>query len=269
MRRFAGMMVAFCLLLAGCAASPVPAQPYLDDLEAVLSVRAKISARYAGALEAVLTYARAPTPETLEEARAACVSAMEEIAGEAEIESALTEEQRTAMAELGMDQADYATPFRMQEYEKAARLQNLADLLSCLNEEPPDGELAACLAEMNLDYEGYDWQIEVAAVNILLAQVPEEELGEFRETFLPGLAALGGETLEWETDRDILEERAEAVFGRLEERIEAFARETGERYLQLLSKQRDLAEELEAAGMDGKEAEGLAREIGRLEEAAK
>lgn len=265
-RHLACAITAICLLLTSCTASPVPVQPYLDDLEEVLTLRAEISASYTSALKTVLEYTRAPSSETLAKARTTCVSALEEIVGVKIIESALTDEQRTAMAELGMDQADYSTPFLMQEYEKTIRLQDLSDLLGCLNEDPPFDDLAASLAEDKLFFERCDWQIEVAAVNILLADIPEERLGAFRDTFLPELAALSGEALSWETDRDVLEARAGAVFGRMEASIELTARETGELYLEMLSRQQDLQQELEAAGVDPERAEQLAGQVKRLEE---
>lgn len=265
MKRLTGIVAVFCLLLTGCATPTVSAQPYLDDLEQVLTLRATISTQYTDAMKTVLDYTRTPMPETLTEARMACVFAMEEIASIKEVESALTDDQRKAMAELGMNQADYTTPFRMQEYEKAVRLQNLSYLLYCLNEEPPFIDLAASLTEMNLAYENYDWQIEIAAVNILLADIPENALGTFRETFLPDLAALGGEDLKWETDRDVLEARADSVFDQIEVLIESLAQETGELYLQLLSEERDLQQELETAGVDLEDAEHLVSEIARLE----
>lgn len=265
MERLICMIAASCLLLAGCTASAVPVQPYLDDLEEVLAIRAEISGFYTDALEVVLEYTRAPSPETLAGARTICVSALEGIAGAESVESALTDEQRTSMAELGMDQADYATPFRMQEYEKAVRLQNLSDLLCCLNEDPPFDDLAASLAEEKLSFERYDWQIELAAVNILLADVPGEKLGTFRDTFLPDLAALSGEDLKWETERDVLEARADAVFDQMEAMIESSAQKAGALYLELLFQKQDLRRELEAAGVDPERAEQLAVQVERLE----
>lgn len=265
MKRLAGIMATLCLLLVSCAISAVPIQPYLDDLETVLTVRTELSALYTDTLKTVLKYTQTPEPENLEAAKAACVSAMEKITSLETVESSLSDEQRKEMSKLGIDQVDYTTPFRMQNYEKTVRLQTLSELLFCLNKEPLSFRLAASIAEANLAYESYDWQIEVTAVNILLVDIPEKELGAFRDTFLPELAALGGETLTWETDRNILEERADSVIEQIEALTELHARETGELYLELLSQERDLRSELERAGMEPANAEQLADAIEELE----
>lgn len=228
-------------------------------------MRAELSTLYTDALETVLEYTQAPEPEKLETAKAACISTMEKIAGLETVESTLTDEQRKAMPKLGIDQADYATPFQLQNYEKEVRLQTLSDLLSCLNSAPPFLRLAASIVETNLAYESYDWQIETAAVNILLADIPEKNLGAFLDIFLPELAALGGETLMWETDTDILAERASSAMNQMEALTESYAQETGELYLELLSRERDLRSELEQAGMEPENAEQLISAIEALE----
>jgi len=265
MKRLAEILAALCLLLTACTVTPVPVQPYLDDLEAVLAVRAKLSTMYTDSLKKVLEYTQTPEPESLETAKLSCISTMENIANLETVESTLTDEERKAMLKLGIDQADYTTPFRIQNYEKEIRLQTLSELLFCLNEEPLFFRLAASISETNLAYESYDWQIEAAAVNILLADIPEENLGTFLDTFLPELAALGGETLIWETDRDILEGRASNAIDQIEALTESYAQETGELYLELLSRERDLRSELEQAGMEPENAEQLISAIEALE----
>ena len=265
MKRLAEILAALCLLLTACTVTPVPVQPYLDDLETVLTVRAELSTLYTDALKTVLEYTQAPEPEKLETAKAACISTMEKITGLEAVESTLTDEQRKAMSKLGIDQVDYTTPFQMQDYEKEVRLQTLLELLSCLNSEPPFLRLATSIVETNLVYERYDWQIEAAAVNILLADIPEKNLVAFLDTFLPELAALGGETLMWETDRDILEGRASSAMDQMEALTESYAQETGELYLELLSRERDLRSELEQAGMEPENAEQLISAIEALE----
>ena len=118
MKRLAEILAALCLLLTACTVTPVPVQPYLDDLETVLTVRAELSTLYTDALKTVLEYTQAPEPEKLETAKAACISTMEKITDLEAVESTLTDEQRKAMSKLGIDQVDYTTPFQMQDYEK-------------------------------------------------------------------------------------------------------------------------------------------------------
>jgi len=69
----------------------------------------------------------------------------------------------------------------------------------------------------------------------------------------------------WETDTDILAERASSAMNQMEALTESYAQETGELYLELLSRERDLRSELEQAGMEPENAEQLISAIEALE----
>ena len=97
--------------------------------------------------------------------------------------------------------------------------------------------------------------------NHLLAEVPETQLEDFQGTFLTGLSAFAGDTILWETDRTVLEERSEVVFGKMEDLVSAQAQQVGALYSFLLDDQKRLASELEAAGLSVEEAAQLEQKV--------
>lgn len=264
---FTAWLFAVCLL-AGCGNSDIRAEPYLQDLERVLTYRDQVSRYYLEALEAAKAYTDEPTEEALQNAKEVCLSSIAAITDTAAVESALTAEQREAMSEWGMDQADYMTPFLMQAYESGTRLQTLTDVLHYLNQAPLSDEALALTASTSIAFDTLGWQIDLIGINHLLAQVPEDQLKDFKTGFLENLSAFAGDTIQWETDRLILEERSEAVFGQMEDLIGEHAEQIGRLYTSLLDDGKGLGSELEAAGLPADEAAQLESRADQLLEAA-
>lgn len=263
MKRWYGLaLILFTVcLLSACGSAEIRAEPYLQDLERVLTLKVEVSQLYLEALSAARTYTEDPSEETLKNAKDSCLSAMDAIAGIDVIESELTIEQQEAMSKLGMDQADYMTPFLMQAYESGTRLQTLTDILCYLNQAPESDDALAISTNVNLSYEELSWQIDLIGLNHLLAEVPETQLKDFQGTFLTGLSTFAGGTVQWETDRTVLEERSEVVFGKMEDLISEQAQQVGALYSALLDDQKRLASELEAAGLSAEEAAQLERKV--------
>ena len=263
MKRWYGlavMLFAVCLL-SSCGNAEIRADPYLQDLERVLTLKGEVSQHYLETLKAARAYTEEPSEETLKNAKDSCLSAMDAIVGIEVIESELTAEQQEAMSKLGMDQADYMTPFLMQAYEIGTRLQTLTDILCYLNQAPESNDSLAISSSVNLSYEELSWQIDLIGLNHLLAEVPETQLEDFQGTFLTGLSAFAGDTILWETDRTVLEERSEVVFGKMEDLVSAQAQQVGALYSFLLDDQKRRASELEAAGLSVEEAAQLEQKV--------
>ena len=149
----------------------------------------------------------------------------------------------------------------MQAYEIGTRLQTLTDILCYLNQAPESNDSLAISSSVNLSYEELSWQIDLIGLNHLLAEVPETQLEDFQGTFLTGLSAFAGDTILWETDRTVLEERSEVVFGKMEDLVSAQAQQVGALYSFLLDDQKRLASELEAAGLSVEEAAQLEQKV--------
>lgn len=261
----AAALIAMCVL-SGCGG--IKAEPYLRDLERVLAVKDQVSRRYLEALETAKDYTEAPSEEALQNAKDACLSSMNAIADAGTVESELTAGQKEDMAKLGMDQADYMTPFLMQSYEKGTRLQTLTDVLHYLNQAPESNDFLALTANTNIPFEELGWQIDLLGLNHLLAEVPEGQLADFKTGFLENLNAFSGDTIPWGTDRALLEEQSETVFAQMEDLIGQHARQIGALYTETLEEKKRLGAELEAAGLSAEEAEELEQKVDRrLEEA--
>lgn len=261
-------LLSIVCLLSGCGRPSVQAEPYLQDLERALTLRDEISRCYLEALEEARAYTADPSDESLRKAKEVCLHSIEAITDMETVESELTDEQRRSMAELGMDQADYMTPFLLQSYEKGTRLQTLTDVLRYLNQAPVNNDALTLTSESNISFEKLGWQIDLIGVNHLLAEVPEDQVEDFKNDFLSNLFVFRGTDIQWETDRTVLEERSETVFGQMEDVIGRHAEGVGEIYASVLEEAKRVGPELEAAGLPADEAERLGRRVDRLMEEA-
>lgn len=246
-------------LLSGCKSSEIQAEPYLQDLERALTLKAQVSRHYLEALAAAKTYTEEPSEEALQNAKNICLLSVDAITGLAAIESELTPGQRESMSDLGIDQADYMTPFLMQTYDRGTRLQTLTDVLHHLNQAPESDDILALTASINMSFEELSWQIDLIGINYLLAEVPASQLEDFKNNFLADLSAFAGDAIQWETDRAILDEKSETVFHEIENLIGEHAKQTGELYTSALNEKKGLGLELEAAGLPADEAAELER----------
>ena len=246
LRAFAAI-AALALLLAGCAASANRAQPYLEDLERIFALKDQVSRQYVAALAAARAYTEDPAPQALASAKETCLAAIAAITDAPGVTSALTEEQRQAMGELGMDPADYMTPFMMESYERGTRLQTLTDVLRYLNQAPLSNDALAMTAEIDTDFEGLSWQLDLTGLNHLLAELSEAEIRDFRDSFLMGLSSLEGTDIPWERDREAL--------------VSRHAAEVGALYSAFLEEASPPGAALEDAGLPAEEAGRLAEEM--------
>ena len=260
LRAFAAM-AALALLLAGCAASANRVQPYLEDLERIFTLKDQVSQQYVEALAAAQAYTADPAPQTLASAKETCLAAIAAITDAPGVTSALTEEQRQAMGELGMDPADYMTPFMMESYERGTRLQTLTDVLRYLNQAPLSNDALAMTAEIDTDFEGLSWQLDLTGLNHLLAELSEAEIRDFRDSFLMGLSSPEGTDIPWERDREALEARSEEIFAAMEALVSRHAAEVGALYSAFLEEASPPGAALEDAGLPAEEAGRLAEEM--------
>lgn len=251
-------------LLSGCGKTSVQAEPYLQDLERALTLRDEVSQYYLEALEAAQAYTSDSSDESLRDAKDICLRSIEAITSMETVDSELTDEQRKSMSELGMDQADYMTPFLMQSYERGTRLQTLTDVLHYLNQAPVNNDALALMSDVNISFEKMGWQIDLIGLNHLLAEIPENQLEGFKNDFLANLSAFEGEAIQWESDRAVLEEQSEVVFSQMEDLVDKHAEGVGELYTSVLDETNRLSSELEAAGLPAGEAAQLEQEVDRL-----
>lgn len=265
MRKVMVPVLVVLLCLGGCASRADPT-PYLEELTRVLTVHDDLSAAYCRALEAALDYGQDPQGEGLDEAKAACIQALSAAADLETVEPALTEDQLAAMADLGMNEADYLTPFRTQAYERAVRMQTLTDVLACLNRGPEGRETAALLAEQELAFEQWDRQIRYLGINDLLAELPEETVRAYREEVLAGLASYQEGLPPWEDSREAVALRSEEVLAEMDAWLAGAAAETGELYAALLAQANDPEEEMTAAGAAPEAAAAVEQRFAQLRE---
>lgn len=246
-------------LLSGCKNSEIQADPYLQDLERALTLKAQVSQCYLETLAAAKAYTEEPSEEALQNAKDICLLSVDAITGLATIESELTPGQRESMSDLGIDPSDYMTPFLMQTYDRGTRLQTLTDVLHYLNQAPESDDILAFTTYINISFEELSWQIDLIGINYLLAEVPVSQLEDFKNSFLANLSAFAGGPIQWETDRAILDEKSETVFDEIENLIGEHAKQIGELYASALDEKKGLGLELEAAGLPADEAAGLER----------
>lgn len=254
----------FICLLSGCGKTSVQAEPYLQDLERALTLRDEVSQYYLEALEAAQAYTSVSSDESLRDAKDVCLHSIEAITNMEEVDSELTDEQRKSMSKLGMDQADYMTLFLLQSYERGTRLQTLTDVLHYLNQAPVNNDALTLVSDVNISFEKMGWQIDLIGLNHLLAEIPENQIKDFRNDFLANLSAFEGEAIQWESDRAVLEERSETVFSQMENLVGKHAEGVGELYASVLDESNRLSSELEAAGLPAGEAAQLEREVDQL-----
>jgi hypothetical protein len=258
------------LLVSGCSKTPEasPLTPALEDLKKPLSLMNDRFSLYENALQTASAYVETPGPETLEAAEKACAVAVAEIAELSAPTSSLTSDERSALAAIGLNMADYDVPFTYADYYKYENIRTLTLVSYYLSRAPEADESLEYLVAFNLRFQAVDRKLEYIGLNSLLCSFDGDELESFKTEFLPNLKALCADDLPWETDSAALEAKAEYWFEEIETYLVRYAQFVGEQYDTVLTTEATYRDALTNAGYTQEEAQEIIARIGDLKQAA-
>lgn len=238
----------------------------LLELEEILAVVDNRTWYYENALNAASQYLDRPTDDNLQAARSVCTDSIKSILSLEVVTTALDEKTKNEMVSLGIDIIDYRALFGGQAQYKALHIRTIMSIIYYLNNAPDMNVNLDNLLELELRTETAFRQIDYIGINHLLANVPDDDLGDFISVFLPGLQAFSADQLPWEKNKTVLEAKAEALFLDAENAIGEFAGFIGEEYANLLTTQKEQENVLISNGLTANEAKEILDGINQLAE---
>ena len=202
----------------------------LDDIKPALVQMDRRYALYEDALDAVSAYVASPGAATLAAAGQSCSDAIAGIGALPDVTSGLTDGDREALVNIGLNLADYGVPFEYEASFRADYIDRLNAFSRYLGEEPVDLEMVGRMIRLHIRMDDVFRQTDYIGLNMVFCAFSGPEIDVFRDEFLPTLKALSADGLPWDTDAAALEAKANKLLDDVEADIDAYAAFVGERY---------------------------------------
>jgi hypothetical protein len=109
-------------------------------------------------------------------------------------------------------------------------MQNLEIISEYLDKAPIQDEELKQILQMFIDVNDVYRKVDYLCINELFCQFTGKEIDSFSDEFLTSLSGLGADGLPWETDRVVLEAKANKLMNDADQSLMSYAEYIGQHY---------------------------------------
>lgn len=169
--------------------------------------------------------------DNIDELKSACEILHNELSNAGETQNNLTENEISAVTSLGMDIDGYNAMYENYKFLRNTKIDVLTAIIQHLADIENMRDNLDTIIEF---YQGYTTFFQMSmyyTVNSLLNECTvksdSNSIADFRDNIYPGLIAPFADTMQWETDNDIIDEKFQKLYADIEVLVTDFSENSG------------------------------------------